>query len=98
MQAIIMFGHGKYGEVAEDCDVMNLGRQVIYRNGGIFRHPGKVFSHSDGGDPSCLNFIPYFHDLAQAMIVFNGEMPTEDQIDKAIMEARVSHPWKFTNH
>lgn len=98
MQAIIMFGHGKNGEVAEDCSVMNLGRQVVYRNEGISRHPGRIFSHSDGADPSYLNFTPSFHDSAQAMIVFNGEMPTEDQIDRAIRKARVSHPWKFTNH
>lgn len=91
MRAIIMFGNGKEGEVAEDSKIMNLGLQVTYREDCIFRDVGEI------GAPH-LNFSPFYQAFDHTLIVANGYMPTEQQIEEAIHNARISHPWKFTRH
>ena len=89
MRAIIIFGHGKEGAVAEDSKIMNLGLQVTYREEGIFSGDGEI------GSPY-LNFNPFYHASDRILIVSNGDMPTEQQIQEAFHKARLSHPWNLT--
>ncbi|WP_302421222.1 hypothetical protein [uncultured Citrobacter sp.] len=91
MSAFILFDKNDNTVVTDLSYAVEFLGVVYYRPDGIFERNGSA-------DRDYHRFYTIQCSLDGVTIAFSGEKPTQEEIDDAVRNARITHPWKFTRH
>lgn len=66
--------------------------------GVVYYRPEGFFDRNGSANRDYLRFSVIQCSLDGVTIAFTGDKPTQEEIDDAVRDARITHPWKFTRH